>query len=214
MTGIATRSIALGAVAVLLASTVTAISCGFENPNSVSAQRGLLNFAYPNALHVTSAVWRAQQEDIITRDNRPPAVLALLGYRGAVGKLEVFRAHLEKAMVAAEVPDFSVMLIGPVLWTRYAQTRGILTMTPHIEGPATGDVVVVTDEPVIAALNDGRLTLEAANRLGLIRYFGSTKKVQELTLWLDQKLQRADATAKGRDFPLQNVTAEPKEVAQ
>ena len=195
MTGIATRSIAFGAVAVLLASTVTAVSCGFENPNSVSAQRGLLNFAYPNSLHVTSAVWRAQQEDLIERDNRPPAVKALLGYRWAVSKLEVFRAHLEKAMVGAEAPDFSVMLIGPVLWTRYAQSDDVLTMTSHLEGPERGDVVVVTDEPVIAALNDGRLTLKDAGELGLIRYYGPAERVRTLTSWLDGQLQRAHAKA-------------------
>jgi hypothetical protein len=195
VTGIATRSRVLGAVAVLLASTVTADSCGFENPNSVSAQRGLLNFAYPNSLHVTSAMWRAQQEDLIERDNRPPAVKALLGYRWAVSKLEVFRAHLEKAMVGAEAPDFSVVLIGPVLWSRYAQTGGILTMTPHLQGPESGDVVVVTDEPVIVALNDGRLTLKAAGELGLIRYYGPAERVKALTLWLDGQLQRAHAKA-------------------
>jgi len=193
VTGIATRSIAFGAVAVLLASTVTAVSCGFENPNSVSAQRGLLNFAYPNSLHVTSAVWRAQQEDLIERDNRPPAVKALLGYRWAVSKLEMLRTRIERDMTASEVPAFSLMLVGPVLWSRYAQSDDVLTMTPHLEGPERGDVVVVTDEPVIAALNDGRLTLKDAGELGLIRYYGPAERVRTLTSWLDGQLQRAHA---------------------
>ena len=210
MTGIATRSIALGAAAVLLASTVTAVSCGFENPNSVSAQRGLLNLAYPNALYVISAVWRAQQEDLIERDNRPPAVKALLGYRGAVGKLETLRTRLERGLTASEIPAFSLMLVGPVLWSRYAQSDDVLTMASHLQGPESGDLVVVTDEPVIAALNDGRLTLKDAGELGLIRYYGPAERVQALTLWLDGQPLSSDAKAQGRHFPTQMVTAKPK----
>jgi len=53
----------------------------------------------------------------------------------------------------------------------------------------------VTDEPVIVALNDGRLTLKAAGELGLIRYYGPAERVQALTLWLDGQLQRAHANA-------------------
>ena len=210
MTGIATRSRVLGAVAVLLASTVTADSCGFENPNSVSAQRGLLNLAYPNALYVISAVWRAQQEDLIERDNRPPAVKALLGYRGAVGKLETLRTRLERGLTASEIPAFSLMLVGPVLWSRYAQSDDVLTMVSHLQGPESGDLVVVTDEPVIAALNDGRLTLKDAGELGLIRYYGPAERVQALTLWLDGQPLSSDAKAQGRHLPTQMVTVKPK----
>jgi hypothetical protein len=68
-------------------------------------------------------------------------------------------------------------------------------MTPHLQGPESGDVVVVTDEPVIVALNDGRLTLKAAGELGLIRYYGPAERVKALTLWLDGQLQRAHAKA-------------------
>jgi hypothetical protein len=210
VTGIATRSRVLGAVAVLLASTVTADSCGFENPNSVSAQRGLLNLAYPNALYVISAVWRAQQEDLIERDNRPPAVKALLGYRGAVGKLETLRTRLERGLTASEIPAFSLMLVGPVLWSRYAQSDDVLTMVSHLQGPESGDLVVVTDEPVIAALNDGRLTLKDAGELGLIRYYGPAERVQALTLWLDGQPLSSDAKAQGRHLPTQMVTVKPK----
>jgi hypothetical protein len=192
-----TKIRAVLAAAAIVAGSSAAISCGFEDPNSISFLRGTLNFAYPKSLYVMSAVWRAQMDNIISRDDRPAAIKALLGYQHAVRSLSALRDRLAGATGEANAPAFSMMLIGPVLWTRYAQTDDGLNMTPHVDGPSIGDVVVVTDEPVIAALNDGRLTPHTAGELGLIRYYGSPEAVSAVEAWLDRSSQRAHASKSG-----------------
>lgn len=179
----------------LAAASTAAMSCGFEDPSSVSGVRGMLNFIYPKSLYVVSAVWRAQAEKIISRDDRPAAVKALLGYQQAVAKLGLLRDRLAAPSDKGEKPAFAIMLIGPALWTRFEPKGEGLAMTPHVGGPAPGDVVVVTDEPVIAALVDGRLTAAAAGELGLVRYYGATEAVSAAQAWLDRSTQQTHASA-------------------
>jgi len=154
--------------------------------------RGMLNLTYPKALYVTSAVWRAQQENIVARDDRSPAVRALLGYQLAVRKLAALRERLVGAE-AARAPSFAIVLLGPMLWTRYERAPGGLSMTPHVDGPKTGDVVMVTDEPVIEAMVEDRLTSTDALELGLIRYYGEQDSISALSDWLAASLRKAGA---------------------
>jgi hypothetical protein len=83
-------------------------------------------------------------------------------------------------------PAFSMAFIGPMLWSRYEAAGGALGMTTHLGGPANDDVVIVSDEAVIAGLLDGRLTPVAARDLGLMRLYGTPERVQGLTSWLDR----------------------------
>jgi hypothetical protein len=185
----------LVAAAGLAVASTAAMSCGFEDPSSVSSVRGMLNFIYPKSLYVVSAVWRAQAENIISRDDRPAAVKALLGYQQAVAKLGFLRDRLAAVSDDRRKPAFAIMLIGPVLWTRFEPNDDGLKMTPHAGGPAPGDVVVVTDEPVIAALVEGRLTAAAAGELGLLRYYGAAEAVSAVQAWLDRSTQQTHALA-------------------
>ena len=175
-------------VAGLVAGSATAISCGFESPNSVDSARGILNWTFPHALYVTSAVWRAQSDGVIPRNESVPTINALLGdgYRKAVQKLDAFRGGLSVANEGRGVPAFSIVLIGPMLWSCFEVGGAAMNMTAHVDGPSKGDVVVVTDEPVIAALNDRRITPQAARELGLMRFYGSPEAVQDMTSWLDR----------------------------
>jgi hypothetical protein len=70
-----------------------------------------------------------------------------------------------------------------------------LNMTSHVAGPSSGDVVIVTDEPVVAALNEGQVTPQAARELGLMRLYGSPATVQDMMAWLDRLLPRTSARA-------------------
>lgn len=175
-------------VASLVAGSTVAISCGYEDPNGADVARGFLNWSYPNALYVTSAVWRAQSDGVIPANESVPNVKVLLGYdyRQSVNKLDVLRAGLIVAAGRQSTPVFSMVLIGPMLWTRFEGIGTALTMTPHVNGPSKGDVVVITDEPVVAALIDKRVTPQVARELGLIRFYGPLEAVQEMTSWLDR----------------------------
>ena len=183
--------------ATLVAGSTVANSCGYEDAKSADVARGVLNWTFPHALYVTSAVWRAQSDGVIPRNESPPSSKALLGYgyRKAVRELDAFRDGLSIAVGGLEAPAFSVVLIGPMLWARFETTGTILAMTPHVAGPLKVDVVVVTDEPVIAAMDDGQITAQAARELGLMRFYGSPQAVQDVTSWLDRSSQQKNAKA-------------------
>jgi len=136
--------------------------------------------------------------DGVIPGNEPvPTIKALLGdgYRKAVRELDAFRNGLSVAVGGRGSPVFSMVLIGPMLWTRFETTGSTLNMTPHVAGPSKGDVVIVTDEPVVAALIDGQVTPQAARELGLVRFYGSPDAVQEVTSWLDRSSLRKSAKA-------------------
>lgn len=165
------RVMQCAAVASLLALGGGAASaCGFEDPNSAAFQRGMLNFAFPKALWVSTAVWQAQAEGLLAPDRASAANRALLGFRRASDALSAVAKELDAEN--AGLPDFTLVMIGPMLWTRFAEQGGVFTATPHVKGPVKGDVVVVSDEPVIIAMARGRLDGGAALDYGLIRLYG------------------------------------------
>ena len=166
-----------------LAVAPAAWACGYHDPSSVN--RGILNWVYTNALYVGTAVWMAQRDGVIPRDEGPAAVKALFGYQKTVARLATFRDRLSGALDVRTVPAFSIVLLGPMLWTRFEPTGTVLTMTSHADGPSNGDVVIVTDEPVVAALVDGRVTPQAAREMGLMRLYGAPDRIEDVTSWLD-----------------------------
>ena len=78
-----------------------------------------------------------------------------------------------------------MILIEPMLWARFEFRAGELALQAHADGPAKGDVVVVSDEPVIAALAEERITPQEARRLGLVRFYGARGAVEEVSFLLD-----------------------------
>jgi hypothetical protein len=162
----------------LLFSVSPALACGFEDPNNVAFQRGVLNFAFPKALYVQTAVWQAQQAGLLEREQSLAGNRALLGFRRASDALSNVARQLERGQHA--VPPFTLVMIGPVLWTRFAEGSEGLTATPHVKGPSSGDVVLVSDEPVILALASGRMDGNMALEQGLIRIYGEPQKAAAL----------------------------------
>ena len=60
----------LAAIMILaLANAPSELACGYHDAGSIN--RGMLNLVYPNALYVTSAVWKAQLVGLLSRDDRP-----------------------------------------------------------------------------------------------------------------------------------------------
>ena len=177
--------------AVCLASGATyAIACGFEDPNSVMSRRAILNLVFPKSLYVKSAIWQAQLDGVLPRVDTAAANKSLVAgrakYDAVAARLGSFRNGLTAAHGDRPWVSFSLVLLGPVLWTRFAPDGPDLTMTPHVSGPANGDVVLVSDETVIGALIDGRVTPQAARDLGLIRFYGEPERVHDMMTWLDQ----------------------------
>lgn len=177
---------ALISLASMIAGSTAALSCGFEDSKSAGVARGVLNWAFPDSLHVITAVWQAQAEGVISRDQTPAAAKTLVGYQKATEKLAAFRDGLAAGLDEHEVPALAMVLLGPVLWTRFQRNGLAVDMAAHVVGPAAGDAVIVTDETVVVALVDGRLTPRAARELGLLRLYGPAASVAKLMNWLDR----------------------------
>jgi ABC-type amino acid transport substrate-binding protein len=100
-------------------------------------------------------------------------------------KLATLRDRLGAAADGRPVPPFAVVYIVSMLWSRFEADGERLVMTPHAHGPAPDDVVIVTDEPVVDALLDGRVTPQAARQLGLLRLYGAPGRTARVEARLD-----------------------------
>ena len=104
-----------------------------------------------------------------------------LRINATLGKL---RARLARAAPGELLPALSIVLVEPMLWCRVATEGGTLELAVHLDGPTRGDVVAVTEEPVIAAINSGSLSARDALSLGLFRLYGSSSDVASVRSWL------------------------------
>lgn len=177
------RGAAIGTVLALAGSAAT--GCGFEDPSSASMQRGILNFVFPNSLHVTTAVWQAQLAGIIAKDRTGQSKEGTLGFQVASMRLRQLGRQVDAASSHTAVPSFSVVLLGPMLWANYQSHADVLEAEVHAKGPLPGAVVMVTDEAVVAALLDGTLSPRDAHDVGLLRYYGDSAKIVRLAAILD-----------------------------
>jgi hypothetical protein len=170
-------ALGLSAIVAAFAAGTGALACGMEDPNSISTRRGLLNFVYPESLHVGTAIWQAQMAGVLPKDaasahadagsdNDHEAELK------ASGELMKRLSRKLGAREPAASHGLAVVLIGPVLWTRFSREQDAVEVIFHADGPAKGDEVIATDEPVVQAIIDDRLTLERAIELRLARVYG------------------------------------------
>jgi hypothetical protein len=176
--------------AAALAAAGAAWACGLEDPASIAARRGGLQMAYPESLHVGSAVWHAQLAGRLPRD--PVAQLGDLSPEQR-GTLRLARARLLLGRFAATLPDdqaaaprpnLAVVLVGPVMWSRVESGGGTVKPALHVAGPEPGDVVVVTDIAAIEAIAGGTLSFTEALDLGVVRLYGPPADVAATRHWL------------------------------
>lgn len=167
-----------------------AAPCGLEDPNSIATRRGALNLAFPESLHVGTAVWQAQLAGKLPRDP--------LAERGDLtpeqrGAMRLFRAnallgelalHLAGAAPAPGRPSIALVLLGPVLWTRFEPTGSGVRPIVHVQGPEADDVVVVSEIAVVEAIARGGLGFGDAIDVGLVRLYGAPEQVAAARRWL------------------------------
>lgn len=190
------RPLAAWGAAVVLGASFAAQACGYHDPANTSV--GMLNWAYPDAMHVRTAVWMAQADGRLTRrepepDADPQSVTfrfqQSIRLRDTQARLDGLRGRLDTALAGQPMPAFAVVLIGPMLWTRFESAEGTVNMVPHATGPARDDVVIVTDEPVVAALAEGRITVREARAQGLVKTYGTSENVVRLSALLDRAFE-------------------------
>jgi hypothetical protein len=167
------------AILAMAAAPARSLACSFEDPSGAAAQRVILSVVYPNALYVEGAVYSALSEGILR-----PAHFAQPGdffaFNRITRNLRRFAGFLG-GKAPPDMPEFSMVLMGPVLWTRFGPEANVIGAVPHVAGPLPGKVVVVSDAPVLAALVKGDLSGQSANEAGLIRYYGDPAEIDKIS---------------------------------
>jgi hypothetical protein len=159
-------------------------ACGYHD--DVSLARGVLNWVYPDSLHVVGAISTAVAERRLPVTVSARGVLGLLGYHKTVRALDQHAQQLHQA--AGETPPLklSLLLIEPMLWTHFVSDGGDVRTQVHMSGPRAEDLVVITGEEVIRAIVDHRLTVGDAYRSGLMRLYGMDEQVASFLALYDQ----------------------------
>jgi hypothetical protein len=182
------RAAALFAFGFIVAgSPPEAAACGYHD--DVSLARGVLNWVYPDALHVIGAISTAVAEKRLPAGvpaRGGPGVLGLLGYHGTVRALDQHAQQLRLAAGGLPPPTFSLLLIEPMLWTRFVSEEGDVHTQVHVSGPQGGDLVVISGEEVIRAIANNALTVGESYRSGLIRLYGTDEQVRSFLTLYDQ----------------------------
>lgn len=186
------RAVRFFMLAALVAVAPAARSCGYHHPSNVSL--GMLNWAYPDSLHVKTAVWMAQRDGVLAiaepstgPDAQSQTLLRQMAQlRETTANLGALQTGLVRSLDGREIPSFSVVLIGPMLWARFHSVDGSPAMAVHVDGPALEDVVLVSDAPVIASLVAGQLAPAEARRRGLLRAYGRPQEVERVEFAFDR----------------------------
>jgi hypothetical protein len=180
----------LAAFAVALAASGAAWPCGFDDPNSATVQRGMMNLAFPKSAYVRTAIWQAQlagelpRDKLAARGDLTPQAIGTLRLIRATGLLQTLAKRLGATPDGADHPSVALVLLGPMLWSRFEPAGGGVQARVHVTGPETGDVVMVTDTPAIEAIVEGGLSFEQAIEHGLVRLYGPQAQIDHLTIWL------------------------------
>ena len=175
----------LFAVCLILSLHAAGWACGYHDPASIRV--GLLNWFYPESLHVNGAIWRAQQAGKLP----PPDTERLLA-TGAYRK-ELDAAAFEKTKRAlhrlgvrmsreatmGRTEQFSLVLVENGLWSWFSISRMQQTVAVDVNGPGISELVVVTDDPVVHAMAWGDLPLSEAVEAGLLKLYGDPERIDQ-----------------------------------
>ena len=165
----------------VLISAIVAIpawACGFEDPNSVPARQVVLSLVYPKALYTLGAVDSALRAGVLRREHLT-ALADRLALHRTTANMRRFAADLADGAPSG-LPAFSLVLLGPVLWTQFHPGSDGLVADIHTGRPLANGVVIVTDVPVIAALVSGDISGAKADASGLVRFYGDSAEIDGL----------------------------------
>jgi hypothetical protein len=191
--GSSRHACAAGLATLLALSSLSASrACGYHD--NVSIARGILNWVYPDALHVIGAISSAvAQKQLSHRDSESvapglvgpglvgPGLVApsLFGsqYHTTVKALERFAELLGGDSDDAQSLSFSLVLVEPMLWTHFEiGPRGPRAQV-HVSGPQPDHLVLVSGQDVIHAIANEGLGIGEAHRRGLIRLYGAELQI-------------------------------------
>jgi hypothetical protein len=176
----------LGSTALLSALFVVSLqsqACGLE----LAPKGGFAN-SHPGSLAVAVAVADARSAGRLPAADSPDLPNELRLHR-MLTDLQRLQARLNAAGATGGSPDpagFSLVLVGPGLWSRFVGIPGGVAAEYHVAGPLDSGPVVLTHHAVLQAMLDGELAADEAAAVGLLAFVGegaeSVRKVFELGL--------------------------------
>ena len=118
---------------------------------------------HPGSLTVAVALRKGADSGLIDgaalRRPSPGSTLHI----SSVGRLHAFKKAIAASPAAENLPaSFSLGYVENRLWSRYSRVDGKIRVDIHTDGPAEGEAVVLTGEPVITAVLAGKLSVESA----------------------------------------------------
>ena len=146
-----------------------AIGCGFHPSLEVE-----LEDMYPGSLPVALALRKAADSGVIDAAALEAPSKGTALYVDTVHRLQELTKTLAALPSASELPSsFSLGYVESRLWARFSQTDGKIRIEIHTDGPAAGEAVVLTGEPVVTDLMAGKLSVDRALADGMILIDGN-----------------------------------------
>ncbi len=171
-----TGALVVGVAIAAVSSPRPVFACAYEDPSAADFQQGVISAFYPKSLYVLGALTQAQLNGIIPAEPAPRANY-LAGYLKTDHSLHLFGDALRDQRSEDGTLAFTLVLIEPMLWTRFVFDSGRATTSVHVDGPQPGDVVVWTAEAALRQIADHRLTFARAEELGLVRFYGDDGEI-------------------------------------
>ena len=147
---------------------LSSVACGYHD--TANTRQGMLNWAYHNCLHVRSEIWQAQAL------GKLPAYEAVT-YQETEYVLKVLGSRFSKLNTDDQSQSFSVVLVETVLWSQFSHSGSQYEVAIDTEGPIVGELVVVTDEPVLYSVETEELSLSIAVESGLVKLYGDSEQI-------------------------------------
>jgi len=182
----ATSIVAVAIATIVLGYSPPSHTCGLE-----PTVNGGFTISYPGSIDVAVAVSRARNDGFLPAAS-PVAIPNEVRLQQMLADLQRLQSRLNKARKAipgdSAIP-FSLVLVGPGLWSHYHMTAGGVLANYHTDGPLAGKVVVLTHATALRAMLGGTMSIERATELGLIAYSGvdtfSIQRTFEISLKAD-----------------------------
>ena len=152
-------SMARAGVLALYALSQPAAACSFDG-----LYIGRLDVAYPGSMSVAMSIAAARAGGTL------PAAGSAGGEEGleaARSTLQAFRDHLARYS-GAPARSFSVLFTGSRLWSVMTGYGLGFRLLFHARGPMIGQPVVLTEQVVLDAILDGRMSVAQAQAAGLL----------------------------------------------
>jgi hypothetical protein len=143
---------------------------------------GGFTVSHPQSINVAVAVAKARSDGLLPESDPVPPPNDVQLNRMLRDLRELNKRLDSGRKVMTERPrSFSLVLIGPGLWSHFHASPAAILARYHTDGPMEGKVTAVTHHAVLVALLDGSLEVDEALGRGLLRYAdGNATAVHQL----------------------------------